>query len=170
MKSSAITLRPIPERSIPERLGQVYLKFDLGKNIAVVVPMTYVREAISRSLQQLTPMPDMPPYVLGLMHRQGQVMWAIDLANLLDVGGVTAFNSPLAKQDLIILRVGSTSFAIAVHQIHGSTWLPANEIQPSLSQATAQFSHYLSGCVLKKQEVLFVLDTEAIVQSPNFQP
>ncbi len=161
MKSSAIALR-----SIPESLGQVYLKFDLGAKIPVVVPMTYVREAISRSLQHLTPMPDMPPYVLGLMHRHAQVMWAIDLAHLLDVGGIQAH---LAEQDLIILRVGATSFAIAVHQIHGSTWLSAQEIQPSLSHPTAQVSHYLSGCVLKKQEVMFVLDAEAIVQSPRFR-
>jgi positive phototaxis protein PixI len=166
MQSSAITLRPLPDRS-----GQNYLKFDLGTKISVVVPMTYVREAISRSLQQLTPMPGMPPYVLGLMHRQGQVMWVIDLANLLDVGGILApIHAPLSAQDLLILRVGSTSFAIAVQHIHGSTWLPTAEIQPSLSHATARFSHYLSGCVLQKQEVLFVLDAEAIVQSPNFQP
>lgn len=162
MESSAITLRPLPER-----LGQVYLKFDLGAKISVVVPMTYVREAISKSLQQISPMPDMPPYVLGLMHRQGQVMWVLDLAKLLDVGGIPIpVNSPLATQDLLILRVGSTAFAIAVQQIHGSVWLPAHDIQPSLTHAAARLSHYLSGCVLQKQEVLFVLDAEAIVQSP----
>ncbi|MGG6265917.1 chemotaxis protein CheW [Leptolyngbya sp. AN03gr2] len=162
MKSSAIALR-----SIPEQLGQVYLKFDLGAKIPVIVPMNSVREAISRSLQHLTPMPDMPPYVLGLMHRQAQVMWAIDLAQLLEVGSI---NAHLAEQDFIILQVGSTAFAIAVHQIHGSTWLSAEEIQPSLSHANGRFSHYLRGCVLKKQEVMFVLDAEAIVQSPNVQP
>ncbi|GAP98225.1 chemotaxis protein CheW [Leptolyngbya sp. NIES-2104] len=162
MKSSAIAVRS----SIPRSLGQVYLKFDLGAKIPVVVPMNYVREAISRSLQHLTPMPEMPPYVLGLMHRQAQVMWSIDLAQLLEVGSI---NAHLAEQDFIILRVGSTAFAIAVHQIHGSTWLSSEEIQPSLSHATGRFSHYLSGCVLKKQEVMFVLDAEAIVQSPSFQ-
>ncbi|MBE9010536.1 chemotaxis protein CheW [Pseudanabaenaceae cyanobacterium LEGE 13415] len=162
MKSSAIALR-----SIPEQLGQVYLKFDLGAKIPVVVPMNYVREAVSRSLQQLTPMPDMPPYVLGLMHRQAQVMWAIDLAQLLEVGSI---NAHLAAQDFIILQIGSAAFAIAVHQIYGSTWLSAEEIQPSLSHANGHFSHYLSGCVLKKQEVMFVLDAEAIVQSLTLQP
>lgn len=161
MKSSAIALR-----SIPEQLGQVYLKFNLGAKIPVVVPMTYVREAMSRSLQHLTPMPEMPPYVLGLMHRQAQVLWAIDLAQLLNVGHI---NAHLAEQDFIILQVGSTAFAIAVHQIHGSTWLSAEEIQPSLSQANGRFSQYLNGCVLKQQEVMFVLDAEAIVQSPSFQ-
>ncbi|MCU0548351.1 MAG: chemotaxis protein CheW [Leptolyngbya sp. Prado105] len=165
MQSSAITLRPVPER-----LGQVYLKFELSAKISIVVPMTYVREAISKSLQQLTPMPDMPPYVLGLMHRQGQVMWVLDLAKLLDIGSIpTPINSPLATQDLLILRVGSAAFAIAVQQIHGSIWLSTDEIQPSLSHTTARFSHYLSGCVLQRQEVLFVLDAEAIVQSPNLQ-
>lgn len=161
MKSSAIALR-----SIPTNLGQVYLKFDLGAKITVVVPMHYVREAISRSLQHLTPMPDMPPHVLGLMHRQAQVMWAIDLAHLLEVGSI---NAHLAEQDFIILRVGSAAFAIAVHQIHGSTWLSAEEIKPSLSHTSAEFSQYLSGCVLKKQEVVFVLDAEAIVQSSSFR-
>ena len=158
MKSSAIAVR-----SIPEQLGQVYLKFDLGAKVPVVVPMNYVREAISRSLQHLTPMPEMPSYVLGLMHRQAQVMWAIDLAQLLEIGHI---NAHLADQDFIILRVGETYAAIAVHQIHGSTWLSAEEIQPSLSHSTGQ-SHYLSGCVLKKQEVMFVLDAEAIVQAPR---
>ncbi len=161
MKSSAISLR-----SIPKSLGQVYLKFDLGANIPVIVPMHYVREAISRTLQQLTPMPHMPPYLLGLMHRQAQVMWAIDLAHLLDIGSISPH---LAEQDFIILRVGAAYIAIAVHQIQGSTWLSAEEIQPSLSHTTAQFSQYLSGCVLKKHEVMFVLDAEAIVQSPSFQ-
>ena len=161
MKSSAIAVR-----SVPQSRGQVYLKFDLGAKIIVVVPMHYVREAISRSLQHLTPMPSMPAYVLGLMHRQAQVMWAIDLAHLLDVGRI---NAHLAEQDFIILRVGSAYFAIAVDQILGSTWLSAGEIRPSLSHTTAEVSQYLSGCVLKKQEVVFVLDAEAIVQSSSFR-
>lgn len=164
MYDSALTLGL--HQTPPQTSGQYYLKFQLGDRIPAIVPMHYVREAITLSLKRLSPMPNMPDYALGLMYRHGQVIWAIDMARFLGIGGIT---TPTREHDFIVLRVGLAAFAIAVYQLHGAIWLAANEVQQSLGYTNSTAMSYLSGCALKDQEVLLVLDAEAIVQSSAFQ-
>jgi positive phototaxis protein PixI len=152
---------------MPHTSGQTYLKFHVGQKIPMIVPMHYVREAINLTLKRLSPMPSMPEYVLGLMYRHGRAIWAIDIARFLDIG---AIGSPTYDHDFVVLQVGATSFAIAVQQLQGAIWLAADEVQHSLGYTNSTAANYLSGCALKEQEVLLVLDAEAIVQSSSFQP
>ena len=163
MNASALTLS---SQSPAQVTGQAYLKFQLGEKIPAIVPIHYVREVVSVSLKRLSPMPNMSDSVLGLIYRNGQVIWAIDIARFLKVGEIGA---PTRDHDFIVLRVGAAAFAIAVHQVHGAIWLSANEVQQSLGYAHSTAMSYLNGCALKNQEVLLVLDVEAIVQSSAFQ-
>lgn len=160
MNSSALTLNT--QASALKRTEAPYLRLEIAQNVPAVVPMTAVREVLQLPLKRLTPIPHMPPYALGLMYRHAQVLWAIDLARFLSLGTI---DPRVSDQTLVALRVGTLSFAIAVHQVQGTTWLDPDEIQPAMRYTNPAITPYLNGCTLKDQEVLLVIDTEAIVQS-----
>jgi twitching motility protein PilI len=160
VNSSALTLNS--QLAPTQRAETPYLKLEIAPQVPAVVPMSVVREVIQLPLKRLTPIPHMPPYALGLMYRHAQVLWAIDLARFLSLG---TLDPRVYDQTFVVLRVGAISFAIGVHQVQGTTWLLTEEIQPAMRYTNPAITPYLNGCTLKDQEVLLVIDIEAIVQS-----
>lgn len=80
------------------------------------------------SLRELTPIPDAPPFVLGVINVRGWIVSLLDLRALLD----------LPRADLgelhtvIILRSETMEFGLLVDAILGVRSIPLAELQPSL--------------------------------------
>lgn len=166
MNPSALSL---PENLQSQKIpGEAYLKFHVNRQIPAVFSMRYVQEALILPSRRLTPMPNMPAPMMGLMNRRSRVIWVIDLAQLLGLSVLDA--SSTQQYMLILIQVGSIPLGLAVHQVEGMTRLEANAIQSPVGQVTASLVPYLRGCVLQqqseKQEILLVLDGEAIAHSP----
>lgn len=147
--------------------GDAYLKFEVGRGIQVGLPMKHVQEVMVLPLRYLTPMPNMPLGVLGLMHRRSRVLWTIDLAILLDVG---VLDYVPQQYDIVIIRTGSTAVAAAVRRVEGIAWVSPEDIQPVPSHVSKGLIPYSRGCILSDQKVVFFLDGEAILQAPILQP
>jgi len=93
-------------------------------------------------------------------------MWVIDLAQLL---GLSVLDISNEQYMLILMQVDSVTLGLAVHQVEGTTRLDTNTIQSPVGQVAASLLPYLRGYVLQQQqtqEILLVLDGEAIAQSP----
>jgi twitching motility protein PilI len=150
----------------PQNLGESYLKFEVGQGTQVGLPMKQVQEVMVLQPRYLTPMPNLMPGLLGLMHRRSRVLWVIDLAMLLDVGRLDY--SP-QQYDIVILRTGSISVAAAVKQVDGIAWALPDALQPVPSHVTKGLIPYSRACILQSQDVVFMLDGEAILQSPLLQ-
>lgn len=143
-------------------VGDAYLRFRLGQQTPAVFSMKHVQEALILPVHRLTPMPNMPACMLGLMNRRSRVMWVIDLAQLL---GLPVLDTSVRQYSLVIIRVGSIPLGLGVQKIEGIAWLTAESIQPPPGQAPSSLLPYLRGCVLQQKEILLVLNAEAIVQS-----
>ena len=166
MNFSALTL---PVRST-RSAGDPYLKFQLGRQTPAVFSMRHVQEALILPTRRLTPMPNMPAPILGLTNRRSRISWVVDLPQLL---GLSALDSNTQQHTLILVQVGVVSISFAVQQVEGITRLQSEDIQPPQGQVISSLLPYLRGCILQqqeqKQEVLLVLDPEAIAQSALFQ-
>jgi positive phototaxis protein PixI len=148
-------------------LGDAYLKFELAPGIRAVLSMKQVQEVLSLPMHRLTPMPNLPPALLGLMNRRSRVLWVADLARMLGVG---CFDAGVRQCSIMIVRgSGSTGRAmvlgLAVQQVEGTAWLKPDDIQPVPTNLATNLLAYLRGCVVHPQEVWLVLDAEAILQS-----
>jgi positive phototaxis protein PixI len=165
MNLSALTL---PARS--KSSGEAYLKFQLGRQTPAVFSMRHVQEALILPTRRLTPMPNMPAPILGLTNRRSRISWVVDLPQLL---GLSALDANTQQHTLILVQVGAISISFAVQQVEGITRLQTEEIQSPRGQVTSALVPYLRGCILQqqeqKQEVLLVLDPEAIAQSALLQ-
>ena len=166
MPNSALTLPPSLQPDLQQRqqkpVGDAYLKFRLGQQTPAVFSMKHVQEALILPAHRLTPMPNMPACLLGLMNRRSRVMWVVDLAQLL---GLPVLDASARQYSLVIIRVGSVPLALGVQKIEGIAWLTAESIQPPPGQAPSSLLPYLRGCILQQKEILLVLNAEAVVQS-----
>jgi positive phototaxis protein PixI len=152
--------------ALPQITHEAYLKFQLGHQMPAVLSMKHVQETLILPSRRLTPMPNMPPCMVGLTNRRNRVIWVIDLAQLL---GLSVLDISREQYMLILIQVGSVLLGLAVDQVEGTARLASDDIQPPVGRVAASLIPYLQGYVLHQrqtQEILLVLDGEAIVQSP----
>lgn len=159
MHTSAIV--PLAQR--PKKTsGEAHLQFHLGPKTPAVFSMQQVQEVMTLPLQRLTPMPNMPDCMLGLMNHRSRVIWVVDLACLLELSRL----DPTAHQyNLVIIRIGKLSLGLAVQQINGMVWFERDNIQSPLGQATTGLVPYLQGCIWQEDGILLVLDAAAVSQA-----
>ncbi len=152
-----------PVNRPPQVLGEAYLKFLLDPQTPIVLPMKQVQEVLVLSANRLTPMPNMPACIIGLMNRRSRVLWVADLTRLL---GTPALDLNTQQHSLVIIRPGTISLGVVVQRVEGMVWLTSDQIQPPPSHVPSSLLTYLRGCVLQEQEIWFVLDALSLLQSP----
>lgn len=140
-----------------------FLKFHLEQQTPCVLAMTQVQEVLILPSRRITPMPNMPECVLGLMNRRNRVLWAIDLAQMLSLQPI---GTNAQQYNLIIIQAKQITLGLLVQEVKGVTHFAPELIQPPTELVTSALIPYLSGCIFQEQEVLLVLSAEAIVLSP----
>jgi purine-binding chemotaxis protein CheW len=122
----------------------------------------YVREVYP--LENLTPLPCTPAFVLGIVNVRGEMLSVIDIKKFFDLPekGLTDLNK------LIVLDSGAMRFGILADAIVGVRHIPLAEIQPSLPTLTGIREKYLKGVTAGRTVVLdaekLIADEKIIVQ------
>jgi purine-binding chemotaxis protein CheW len=112
------------------------------------VETRYVREVLP--MNDLTPLPGTPPFVLGIVNVRGQVVSVIDLRRLFDLplSGVSDMDR------IIVLSHDGMEFAVMGNAILGVTQVPVDELQPALPTLTGLRGEYLKGVTKDRMAVL----------------
>ena len=124
------------------------------------VESRYVREVYP--LENLTPLPCTPAFVLGIVNLRGEILSVIDLKKFFDLPekGLSDLNK------VIVLQSDSMLFGILADAILGARRIPVAEIQPSLPTLTGIREKYLKGVTPERTVVLDakkLLADEAII-------
>ncbi|HUW36329.1 MAG TPA: chemotaxis protein CheW [Rhodocyclaceae bacterium] len=120
----------------------------------------HVREV--HVLEDLTPLPCTPDFVLGIVNLRGEILSVIDLKKFfgLPEKGLTDLNK------IIVLESANMRFGVLADAILGVRRIPSAEIQPSLPTLTGIREKYLKG-VSRERTVLLdagkLLADEAII-------
>lgn len=155
------------ELAIPDRqlIGEAYLKFQLAPRVPAVIAARAVEEATVLAPAQVTTIPNMPPCMLGLVNRRNRVIW---IANLVRLLGMPLPDRPRQQYSMVIVKAGS-SLGLMVEAIDGIVHLSAEDLQPPPPQVNPVLVPYLKGCAIQDDQILLVLDAEAVLQSSVFQ-
>lgn len=146
-------------------LTHSYLRFSLGSQSALL-PTRQVQEAVATPAARITPMPNMPPALLGLINRRSRVLWVVDLALLL--GLPTAY--PNSQQyNLVLMQMGAVVLGLRVTQIDGILSLAPQHLQPAPTHVPPSLVPFLQGCVLQDGEIMLCLDGESLLRAPALQ-
>lgn len=143
--------------------GNTYVKLQLDAQTPAVMSMDYVQEVLIIPINRITPMPNMPKCILGLLNRRNRVLWAIDLVQLLNLQPV---DINAQQYHVVIIRVDQVPLALVVQEVKGITRFTLDCIQSTVEFMAADITPYLDGCIPQPQETLLVLNAEAIAHSP----
>ena len=112
------------------------------------VESRYVREVCP--LNELTPLPGLPSFVLGIVNVRGRVLSVIDLSKLFDLPpkGIGDFDR------IIVLHDGAMELGILCNAILGVAQTARDELQPSLPTLTGAREKYLKGVTRDRMAIL----------------
>lgn len=112
------------------------------------------------SLNDLTFLPCVPAFVMGIINVRGQIISVIDLRKILGLPdrGITDL------KQVILLRSKSMEFAILADKVIGMRRIDLNHLQTSLATLNATQNSYLKGITL---EQLVILDAEKLLSDVN---
>lgn len=124
------------------------------------VESQYVRDVYP--LEQLTPLPCTPAFVLGIVNLRGEILSLIDIKKFFDLPekGLTDLNK------VIVLESGTMRFGILADLIIGVHTISLAEIQSSLPTLTGIREDYLKGVTVDRKVILDagkLLTDEAII-------
>ncbi len=131
------------------------------------VASEYVREVYP--LEELTPLPCTPAFVLGIVNLRGEILSVIDIKKFFDLPekGLTNLNKVIVLESAGS-KPGDMVFGIMADSISGVRRIPRVGIQPSLPTLTGIREDYLLGVTAERMVVLdaekLLTDEKLIVQ------
>ncbi len=161
----------LPELFNPKPVsGEQFLRLQLTSDLTIAIALSWVEETLLVSPQQVTPMPNMPSHVLGLMSAKSHVFWAVNLARLL---GVPVALESSQYYEVVVIRAlpmetvqvqadTELFLGLVVPKIRGSIRLSLADIISPVYEVEADLHPYLSGQVFQDGKPMLVLSAEAI--------
>ena len=175
---SSQTLKPtdrlqqlLPELFSPATVvGEQFLRLQLAPDLTIAVALSWVEETLLVSPQWVTPIPNMPPHVLGLISSRSQAFWVINLVQLLNLPIALA---PSQNYEVVVIRTlaqempeaasaGELFLGLVVPIFWGSGRLFLVDIVSPMQEVVAGLQPYLSGQVVVDGQTILVLSAEAI--------
>ncbi len=159
------------------RSGTAFLRLQVTADTTMALPLDCIEATQLLAPSDITPMPNMPSHLLGLMRVKGEVLWLASLAHFL---GLATAVERIYRYETIVLRMtpvaqrGSDSeadlfFGLAVNKIKGSMRLTAEAIAPIGAQVKADLVPFLAGQVEHDQETILILNPTALTQLHHHQ-
>jgi positive phototaxis protein PixI len=148
----------------PNNIGEPYLRLQLDKEILAVIGMKYTQNVVVVSANRITPIPNVPDYILGLLYQRSRVFWVVDLPQTLQLSPV---NRNLQEYYVAIVKINNLPLGLVVPEIKGVSRISQDKISPPIDSLGSQLIPYLKGCFIQDKEILPILDLEAIIKSPH---
>lgn len=112
------------------------------------IELNYVNKV--HSLKNLTPLPGLPTYVIGIVNIRGNILPVIDMKNIFEIPKLA--NAESGK--VIVLDVNEGSLGILADELTGLHTIQANEIQLALPTLTGKRAEYLKGITSTQMVIL----------------
>jgi purine-binding chemotaxis protein CheW len=147
--------RPAQEPPATEQIE--LLEFRLARE-RYAVESRHVQEVYP--LRDLTPLPDTPPFLLGLVNVRGRILPVFDLRKLFELPeqGLTDMHR------IVLVRGNDLELGLLADVIVGVHDVARDSLQPSLPTLTGIRAQYLLGVT---DEHLIVLDLDRILADPR---
>jgi positive phototaxis protein PixI len=145
-----------------KNIGEAFLQIQLNADNWAVLALKNAQEVVTIPAHKITPIPNMNPYILGLLNQRSRVLWVVDIAQML---GLEPLSRKAREYNVTIIKVKNISLALIVKKVQGVIRLDTDLIQSSLSNISPELTPFLRGIFLEKKRVLLVLDAEAIINA-----
>ncbi len=179
--SSSITKQNflISSTESPDQKGEQkqFLKFHLEPETQVMLPLADVTEVLKIPLGKIVPIPQMPPWVMGVYNWRGEILWTVDLGHLIGLHTWYQQKKNNTNYSVIVLSSGrkgqkkgsssTVSLGLIVTQVEDIEWCNPDLIQsPPASAVTTELAPFLQGYFLQPDgQMILVLNGNSIISA-----
>lgn len=158
-------LSNLQELQNPE--GDLFLRFFIESGQEFALPAQGIREVLALAPDQITPIPNVSPVLMGVLNLRGQVVWVTDIGQFL--GHPKPLDTDCQEISIIAIESQEITVGLAVDKVMDMDWLDADRLSPSLS-APDNMAPFLKGewIINESEQYLRLLDPEAILRSARW--
>lgn len=155
--------------------GEQFLQFQLTPDTTALLPLLQLTEVLTIPNGQIVPIAHMPLCVMGVYNWRGEILWMVDLAQLVGLTPLYQQNPNPSVYRAIVLSIPGDEITSSSHKNH-TLGLVINRVEdielchqqliqsPPSSSVNPKLAPFLQGYWLKANgEILVVLDGEAIM-------
>jgi positive phototaxis protein PixI len=160
-----------------EVAGDLYLRFQLTPEMPALLSMDRVKEALLVPASEISPLPNMPEFTIGIMNVRDHVLCVVDLGQLL---GLPSMPMNLQNHQVVVINLlskgteethTSEPFAekylgLAVSRVRGVARFEPETLKPLGANSLECLRPYQMGYFIEAEEQLLLLDTAAIAHTP----
>ncbi|BAZ42877.1 CheW protein [Calothrix sp. NIES-4101] len=152
-------------------IKQKFLTFQLGDKDTAVLSLENITEVLQISTSEICGVPQMPSYVSGVYNWRGEMVWLIDLEQMLGYSSRHMISSLIPKIITIIVQHEGKSLGLLVNQLMDIDYLDVSQLKPANAELfPAAINSVLAGYFIgENEEIILSLDALAILQSPNWK-
>lgn len=158
-----LSLDPLP----PETRTRL-LRFPLGEQNSALLPLEQITEIITLNLSQIMPLPEMPSCVLGIGNWRGEMLWLVDLNQLVGCPPLWQLVKVSPSPVAMVIEVNDQFMGLVVQQVNDIELQDIEQLQlVKAGLFPAQLQPFILGVLPGGKGP--VLDITAISQSPLWQ-
>jgi purine-binding chemotaxis protein CheW len=143
--------------------GSQYLTFSLGQE-EYGVEILKVQEI--KGYSAITPIPNTPPYVKGVMNLRGAIIPVVDLRWKL--GMPAAEYGPFTV--IVVVKVGSKTIGLVVDAVSDVLNIPAADLQPAPDFGAQVDATFISGMARAGEKLVVLLDLDRVLGAESAGP
>lgn len=153
-----------PTSDSPEvQITRPYLQIQLDLVTPALIPMQYAQEVLTLPSRRITPMPNLPDCLLGLLNQRSRIIWVADLGQML---GKKPINRNLQQYNLAIIRWQNIPLGLVIAQVKGVIRLVPESIESPVDNVAESLVPYLHGVYQQADTTCLILAAKAIINSP----
>ena len=161
MSTPTATETPVTSAALGKALAGRYLTFGLGPE-SYGIPVLHIREIIR--MPEVTAVPQMPPYVRGVLNLRGKIIPVIDLRRRFQL----AHDSIDERTCVVVVQVttatgGALQMGLVVDCVEEVVTVHPEEIEPPPRFGSTLAADYLLGMAKIKGKVKTLLDIDKVV-------
>jgi purine-binding chemotaxis protein CheW len=131
-------------------MNERFLSFSLGEE-DFAIPLLTVKEVIA--MPEVTPIPQTPPYFLGIMNLRGQVISVMDLRQKLGIKTKAS-----EETAVIICDLSNTCVGVVVDSINQVLTPQEGEVSEKPEIQASKASEFITGVYRREQKLTLFLD------------
>ncbi len=150
--------------------GKSYLQAQLTNQTPVLLSMESVQESLLVKDREITLIPNMPTYFLGLINSRDRVFGLIDLPKLLGLSNQTSTRRRVYHT--IVIRVNDISVSeqellvgFVFFEIQSITRIIPSQLNLAQDRLSQVLKPYVQYCVQEQENLIPVLDINAIINN-----
>lgn len=149
--------------------GELHLRFFLPSGDEFALPAFGIREVMQQESNQIMPVPNASPLLLGTINLRGQIIWVADLGQFL--GSTNFLNVDRSEIPIIAVEDQETILGLAVDKLGAMEWLEVEKLTIPTNIPDSMGNYIQGEWVFEEEEkkrYVRLLDQIAILRSARW--